>query len=201
MRQYTWTAFVAIGALAVACGGDDDDDGKTSGTGTTTTTGTPTTSTNTTNNNTNTTNTTSSGGSGGSGGTGGSTGGTGGGTSSTGGTGGSAGDTGIGGAGGEAGMNGEGGGAGAPAMYADYCHDQCDAQAAADCANYDETMCLETCQGALLATPPQCEEAYAAYQECLAAQTWTCSGNNPDSQTAGLGCAAEEGTWVVCSFT
>lgn len=183
---------MAVGALAVACGGDDDDDGKTGGTTTTgtPTTGTPTTGATTTgsgttntNNNTGsgTTNTTSSGGSGGTGG----------------GTGGSAGDTGIGGAGGEAGMNGEGGGAGAP-MYADYCHDQCDAQAAADCANYDEMACLDGCQQGA-DTYPQCETEYEAYMQCMAAQTWTCDGTGqPDPASPTSACILELSTWGAC---
>jgi len=166
-RKWTWMVLVTTGALAWACGGDDDSHGSNDSDSTSSTNGdggTGGTAPNTTGNGTGgdaggvgTTTATSSGGVGGTTTTG----------SDAGGTAGGAGDAGA------TGMAGMAGAAGAPnELTVDDIHALCEADCAhlsgVGCPAFDEDYCVESiCMYFYI---PGCEAEYAAFLECDASK-------------------------------
>lgn len=176
MRKWTWLVLVTSGALAWACGGDDD--GGSSNDNTSSTGGSGGTGGGDGGNGGSDATTTSGGGNGGSGGNGAST--TSSTTSSTTGSGGTSTTTGTtgsaGGAGdaGAAGMAGAAGAGGDPPTIEEVCAASCAAQDASACP---DPICAYTCPyGAVY---PECEEAYIAQQTCATDTGFECVEGYP----------------------
>jgi hypothetical protein len=176
---------LAISALPLACGDDEDDDGGGDGGK-----GGKGGSSGSTNGGT------AGGGKGGTSGTGGTTGG----TAGTGGKGGAGGTTGgsagtggtMGGEGGmggaEGGMGGEGGGGEPPLPL---CDRVCNTGEAGNCDD-DHAACVSNCEYVFAYGGDACEDPITAMLECWAAGTgsWTCAGTHPGYQ--GAECDDEE---------